>query len=443
MAQIGDPPVEQSTPEAARAARAARRRPPTEGSTRSATSMPEACPPGSTVPNDRQDLGLLVFLHGGGWVIGDLDSHDNVCRRSPTAAAMRCSASTTGSRPEHPFPAPLEDAVAATRWAYANAATLGCRPDRLAIGGDSAGGNLAAAVAQLGPVPLVYQLLVYPVTDCTQAQPSHDENARPAVPHQGRDGAGSSTTTSSGARARRTTAGAPRCSRRRGAGRHAAGARDHRRVRPVARRGRRLRGSAGRRSACRPATCASAACSTASSRWPTSSTTARPPTPLPRLRSGRRSTAEPDGDVGRRQCCSRPRRRSSRRSRRREQHRVEDDADHQDDQHPGHQPRGVGELALELQPTADRRLVGDDHQQLAGHQAAPGERPALLEPGHERGQRRRQHDVAVGAEPVGAEHPAGAQQQRRDLVDAGDQPVGDRRRRADHDHEQDRRLAAA
>ncbi len=79
--------------------------------------------------------------------------------------------------PEHPFPAALEDAVTATRWAHANAAALGCRADRLAIGGDSAGGNLAAVVAQLAPVPLVYQLLVYPVTDCTRAHPSYAENA--------------------------------------------------------------------------------------------------------------------------------------------------------------------------------------------------------------------------------------------------------------------------
>jgi acetyl esterase len=90
--------------------------------------------------------------------------------------------------PEHPFPAALEDAVTATRWAHANAAALGCRADRLAIGGDSAGGNLAAVVAQLAPVPLVYQLLVYPVTDCTRAHPSYAENAD--GPFLTRDGMG-------------------------------------------------------------------------------------------------------------------------------------------------------------------------------------------------------------------------------------------------------------
>ena len=67
--------------------------------------------------------------------------------------------------------------MAATRWAHENAAVLRCDPSRLAVGGDSAGANLAAVVAYLAPVPLVHQLLVYPVTDCTRAQPSYDENA--------------------------------------------------------------------------------------------------------------------------------------------------------------------------------------------------------------------------------------------------------------------------
>ncbi len=128
-------------------------------------------------PNDRSDLGLLVYFHGGGWVIGDLESHDNVCRALANGSGHAVLSVDYRLAPEHPFPAPLEDALTATRWAHGHAAELGCRAGRVAVGGDSAGANLAAVVAQLGPVPLVYQLLVYPVTDCTQAQPSYEENA--------------------------------------------------------------------------------------------------------------------------------------------------------------------------------------------------------------------------------------------------------------------------
>ena len=71
----------------------------------------------------------------------------------------------------------MEDALAATRWAYDNAGSLGCSPDRLAVGGDSAGGNLAIVVGHLAPVPLRYQLLVYPATDLTRSFPSFVENA--------------------------------------------------------------------------------------------------------------------------------------------------------------------------------------------------------------------------------------------------------------------------
>ena len=133
-------------------------------------------------------VGLLVYLHGGGWVIGDLDSHDNVCRALANGSGHAVLSVDYRLAPEHPFPAALEDAVTATRWAHANAAAMGCRADRLAIGGDSAGGNLAAVVAQLAPVPLTYQLLVYPVTDCTRSHPSYTENA--AGPFLTRDGMG-------------------------------------------------------------------------------------------------------------------------------------------------------------------------------------------------------------------------------------------------------------
>lgn len=176
IASLGDPPVEASTPGEARAVRAGRQRPPSEA----IFSISDLDAGGVAArlyrPNDRTNSGLIVYLHGGGWVIGDLDSHDNVCRSLANGSGHCVLSIEYRLAPENPFPAGLEDAVAATRWAYANAASLGCRPDRIAIGGDSAGANLAAVVAQLAPVPLVFQLLVYPVTDCTQAHPSYTDN---------------------------------------------------------------------------------------------------------------------------------------------------------------------------------------------------------------------------------------------------------------------------
>jgi len=177
MVSLGDPAIEDSTPDEARAVRARRARPSTEPIHHVRDLDAGGVPARLYRPSDTPDLGLLVYLHGGGWVIGDLDSHDNVCRVLANGSGHAVLNVDYRLAPEHPFPAGLEDALTATRWAHANAAALGCRPDRLAIGGDSAGGNLAAVVAQLAPVPLVYQLLVYPVTDCTRLQPSYDENA--------------------------------------------------------------------------------------------------------------------------------------------------------------------------------------------------------------------------------------------------------------------------
>jgi acetyl esterase len=177
MASIGDPAIEDSTPEQARATRAARQRPVTEPIHHTRDLDAGGVPVRLYRPSDAADLGLLVYFHGGGWVIGDLDSHDQVCRLLANGSGHAVLSVDYRLAPEHPFPAGLEDAVTATRWAHANATELGCRADRLAVGGDSAGGNLAAVVAQLAPVPLVYQLLVYPVTDCTRAQPSYAENA--------------------------------------------------------------------------------------------------------------------------------------------------------------------------------------------------------------------------------------------------------------------------
>jgi acetyl esterase len=112
---------------------------------------------------------LLVFYHGGGWTIGDLDTHDALCRLTCRDADVHVLSIDYRLAPEHPAPAAVEDAYAAFEWAHEHAAELGADPARVAVGGDSAGGNLAAVVCQLardagGPAP-VLQWLIYPRTD--------------------------------------------------------------------------------------------------------------------------------------------------------------------------------------------------------------------------------------------------------------------------------------
>jgi acetyl esterase len=111
---------------------------------------------------------LLVFFHGGGWVYGDLDSHDPTCRFLAERSGVRVLSVDYRLAPEHPFPAAYDDAVAAYRWVVEHVTAYGGDPNRLAVGGDSAGGNLAALVALAAAregLPLAFQLLVYPGTD--------------------------------------------------------------------------------------------------------------------------------------------------------------------------------------------------------------------------------------------------------------------------------------
>lgn len=118
---------------------------------------------------------LLVFLHGGGFMYGGLLSHDAPCRFLAERAGVKVLSVGYRLAPEHPFPAAYDDAVAAYRWTVANAASLGADPARLAVGGDSAGGNLAAGVAVAAAregLPLALQLLIYPATDNTRANRS-------------------------------------------------------------------------------------------------------------------------------------------------------------------------------------------------------------------------------------------------------------------------------
>jgi len=125
-------------------------------------------------------LPALVYFHGGGWTIGDLDTHDVLCRQLSNGA--RCAVFSVDYRlaPEHPFPAAVEDSIAATRWVASEARALRIDPERIAVGGDSAGGNLAAVVAlearDAGGPALAYQLLIYPATDQRCGFASHERN---------------------------------------------------------------------------------------------------------------------------------------------------------------------------------------------------------------------------------------------------------------------------
>ncbi|MGH8983699.1 MAG: alpha/beta hydrolase [Acidimicrobiia bacterium] len=132
-------------------------------------------------PGEDRPLPLLVWFHGGGWTIGSLDTHDNTCRS--LANGVGCVVVSVDYRlaPEHKFPAAVEDALAAMQWVADHGADVGGDPARLAVGGDSAGGNLAAVVSLLardaGTPDLAFQLLVYPVTDHEFESASMRENA--------------------------------------------------------------------------------------------------------------------------------------------------------------------------------------------------------------------------------------------------------------------------
>jgi acetyl esterase len=127
-------------------------------------------------------LPVLVYFHGGGWTIGDLDTHDVLCRQLSNGANCAVLAVDYRMGPEDRFPGAVDDCYAATVWCRQNAGALGLDPQRMAVGGDSAGGNLAAVVAILardaGDLPLRYQLLIYPATDQRRGTPSHTTNAQ-------------------------------------------------------------------------------------------------------------------------------------------------------------------------------------------------------------------------------------------------------------------------
>ncbi|MBV9777387.1 MAG: alpha/beta hydrolase, partial [Acetobacteraceae bacterium] len=182
------PALQTLTPEQARAQFAARRFegvrvPPIAGAEDRAINGPGG-PLGLRVytPLGQGPFPLLVFFHGSGFVVCSLDTHDAMCRNLCAGAGCVVVSVDYRLAPEHKFPAAPDDCLRATRWAGANAASLGADPARIAVGGDSAGGNLAAVTAlrvrdEGGPA-LCAQLLVYPVTEYWDAgMPSYAENA--------------------------------------------------------------------------------------------------------------------------------------------------------------------------------------------------------------------------------------------------------------------------
>jgi len=132
-------------------------------------------------PASRGPLPVAVYFHGGGWVFGGIEASDGLCRSLAVASGAMVVAAAYRLAPEHPYPAALEDCYAATDWVHRHGFELGADSERLAVVGESSGGNLAAGVALLardreGP-PIEFQLLLYPALDPSLATPSYRENA--------------------------------------------------------------------------------------------------------------------------------------------------------------------------------------------------------------------------------------------------------------------------
>ncbi len=132
-------------------------------------------------PEGRAPFPVLIYFHGGGWVIGDIESSDPLCRNLANAAGCIVVSVDYRLAPEHPFPAAADDAFQAVLWIAAHASSFGGDASRIAVCGDSAGGNLAAVVSLMardrGKPALKFQLLIYPVVDAAGDTPSYRENA--------------------------------------------------------------------------------------------------------------------------------------------------------------------------------------------------------------------------------------------------------------------------
>lgn len=186
MISKGIPPVQQLTPQEARQAYLERRyfSQPDPEPVESLDNFTVPGPGGSIPVRSYRPTGtaasnvlpVLVYFHGGGHVIGSIDTHDSLCRQLCNASGCQLISVDYRLAPEHPFPAAFDDCVTVTRWVHAQADMLRIDPARIAVGGDSAGGQLAAAVTlamrDAGECSLAFQLLIYPVTNMRDSSPS-------------------------------------------------------------------------------------------------------------------------------------------------------------------------------------------------------------------------------------------------------------------------------
>ena len=191
LQQPGNPPLETQPVDALRAAMDAMAATDAPGPPIARVADFSATLPHATIsvrlyhPLPDQRLPVLVYYHGGGWIAWNVQGHDPVCRRLSDAGQFAVISVEYRLAPEHQYPAAVDDAYAVLAWIRQHAGPLGIDPERMGVAGDSAGGNLAAVVAQLtrdrGDPPLHFQALIYPVTDATMSLPSYVEHESDAV----------------------------------------------------------------------------------------------------------------------------------------------------------------------------------------------------------------------------------------------------------------------